>query len=56
MDLGSDILSFPLITLTLYLRLRIGAIAWLILVLNSLLWGVGIYTLGKFIKGVASQK
>jgi len=55
-NLGVDILHFPLITLALYLRLRIGAIEWLLFVLNSLLWGTGIYILGKFIRKVLSQK
>jgi len=55
-SLGADILHFPLITLALYLRLSIGAIEWLIFMLNSLLWGVGIYILGKFIRKVLSPK
>jgi hypothetical protein len=53
---GADILNFPLITLALYLKLRIGAIEWLIFILNSLLWGVGIYILGKFMTKVSSPK
>jgi hypothetical protein len=55
-SLGADILNFPLINLAIYLKLRIGAIEWLIFVLNSLLWGIGIYILGRFIRQVLSPK
>ncbi|AFY75215.1 hypothetical protein Syn7502_03361 [Synechococcus sp. PCC 7502] len=48
-DIGLNILNFPLVSLTLlpeFPRILVnGVTGWLVFIANSLLWGIGIYTL-----------
>jgi hypothetical protein len=62
-DLGAEILNFPLVTLassTLFSNFASkffgGFMGWLIFILNSLLWGTGIYMLGIFLDQKLKQK
>jgi hypothetical protein len=52
-ELGANILNFPLVSLVLLpnfpLRFINGVLGWLIYIANSLLWGIGIYTLVKLL-------
>jgi hypothetical protein len=63
-DLGAEILNFPLVTLASFTNLFSnfgsnffsGFMGWLVFILNSLLWGTGIYMLGLFISKKLKQK
>jgi hypothetical protein len=62
-DLGAGILNFPLVTLassTFFSNFTSkffgGLMGWLVFILNSLLWAVGIYLLGIFLWKKLKQK
>lgn len=59
-DLGSEILNFPLVTLASSTNFASnflgGFMGWLAFILNSLLWGTGIYMLGGFVSKKLRQK
>jgi len=62
-DLGSEILNFPLVSLassTFFSNFTSnffgGFMGWLAFILNSLLWGTGSYLLGVFLGQKLKQK
>ena len=63
-DLGSEILNFPLVTLASSTNIFSnfadnffgGFMGWFVFILNSLLWGTGIYLLGVFLDQKLKQK
>jgi hypothetical protein len=62
-DLGSEILNFPIVTLassTFFSNFADnffgGFMGWFVFILNSLLWGTGIYFLGGFVSKKLRQK
>ncbi len=59
-QLGANILNFPLVSLALLPNFLVGiangVLGWLIFVANSLLWGMVIYTLVKVLIKIFAQK
>lgn len=58
--LGVNIMTFPLVSLALLpnfpFRIANGILGWLIYVVNSFLWGMGIYSLGQIFIKIFTKK